>query len=266
MSKLIDISDLQFYMTQPAPCPYLPDREERKLFTTLDIENPISTFNMLAQNGFRRSHNIVYRPACQNCRLCLPSRIVLDDFDFKKRWRRIRNKNSDLVRSAHKPFFSRSQYELLSRYTSVRHREGGMDDMSAEDYAFMIESSPVQSLNFEYRFAAPEAEDTQDYRSGELAATMLVDAMRDGLSLIYSFFDPQLANRSLGTFMILDLISYSKELDLSYLYLGFWVPGSPKMHYKQDFTPLEVLLDGAWVPIDKAKQILHKTEEIHDTQ
>jgi len=221
-------------MTAPAPCPYLEGKRERKAFTSLVIPDADSVHNLLSNAGFRRSQSIAYRPACPNCNACRSVR----DFEVRRRWRRIHAKNKDVVASPARAQVSREQYRLLKKYLATRHEDGGMAAMNYRDYASMISDSPVQSLIIEYRLGeAPDA---------PLIAASVSDILRDGLSMVYSFFDPDYASRSLGSLMILEHIDRAAELGLPHVYLGYWVSGSQKMEYKRQFWPLEVLNGEDW--------------------
>lgn len=229
---------LKFYMTAPTPCPYLPGKRERKAFTSLAIDDADAVHNALSQSGFRRSQSIAYRPACANCNACRSVRVPVRDFEITKNKQRVINKNADLFSQPTQASASREQYRLLKQYLATRHPGGGMSDMSSRDYFSMVNDSPVQSMVIEYR-TGPDPE-------SPLIAAAITDIMRDGLSMVYSFFDPSAANRSLGTYMILDHIIRTADLGLPHVYLGYWVEDSPKMAYKRDFSPLEVLNGDQW--------------------
>lgn len=229
---------LQFYMTAPAPCPYIEGKRERKAFTNLAVPDADAVHNALSQSGFRRSQSIAYRPACPNCNACRSVRVPVRDFEPDRRWRRVLKRNRDIIASPAHGEASREQYRLLKKYLNTRHENGGMSAMTYRDYASMVSESPVQSLVIEYRLG--EGPDAQ------LVGASITDILRDGLSMVYSFFDPDLTSRSLGTFMILEHISRANELGLPHTYLGYWVKGSPKMEYKRSFWPLEVLSGDQW--------------------
>ena len=241
----------QFYVTAPQPCPYLEGRTERKLFTALQGEHAKTLNDSLSRQGFRRSQNVLYRPSCAECRACLSARIRVADFKPARKHRKTINRNADLIRQANSPWATEEQYEIFRAYLNNRHSDGGMADMDVFEFASMIEETPVRSRVVEY--SVKSADDPS--RSGErLIATCLTDVLEDGLSLVYSFFDPAEARRSLGIYMILDHIEIAKEAGLPYVYLGYWVPGSRKMDYKADFTGLEIYLNGSWQPLDKPKE------------
>lgn len=229
---------LQFYITAPAPCPYVSGRLERKAFTTLNVREADDLHNMLSNAGFRRSQSIAYRPACSNCNACRSVRVLVRDFEYDRRWRRVLTKNSGIVASPARAQVSREQYRLLKKYLASRHASGGMTAMTYKDYASMVSDSPVQSLIIEYRLG--------EEADAPLVAASITDVLRDGLSMVYSFFDPDMASRSLGSLMILEHISRTAELGLPHVYLGYWVSGSSKMDYKRKFRPLEVLKGEEW--------------------
>lgn len=230
----------QFYITSPQPCPYLPGRYEKKVFTHLLGEEPVSLNNMLSQAGFRRSQNIAYRPACENCQACISVRVIVSEFDPSRSFRRILARNADLRTSLMPPVATDEQYGLLRRYLDTRHAEGGMADMSRLDYVAMVEDTTVATRLVEYR--AP----VESGVAAPLAAAALTDTLDDGLSMVYSFYNPQEASRSLGTFMVLDHIERARAFGLPYVYLGYWVDGSRKMSYKTRFGPLEALFPEGW--------------------
>ena len=229
----------QFYVTAPQICPYLGDRMERKLFTSLQGLDPISLNNTLSKQGFRRSQNVLYRPACVACTACLSARIDVNKFFPSKSQRRILKRNADLRRRPNAPWATEKQYELFRRYLDVRHTEGGMADMDIFEFAAMIEETPVNSGVIEY--VSP---------LGDLIAVCLTDTFDDGLSLVYSFFDIDRTKDSIGTFMILDHIAVARAAGLPYVYLGYWVPGSDKMAYKANFSGVEIFRNQKWTPID----------------
>jgi len=202
--------------------------------------------NILTQGGFRRSQSIAYRPACETCRACVSVRVVAADFKPSRNMRRVAERNADLIGELRDAFPSSEQYSVFRGYLDARHRDGGMADMTVLDYAMMIEDSHVQTRLVEYRRRGPDSALTQR-GAGKLLAVALSDVLSDGLSMVYSFFDPDEGERSLGTFMILDHIDRARAMGLSYVYLGYWVPGSRKMDYKGRFLPQERLMPSGWM-------------------
>jgi arginine-tRNA-protein transferase len=238
----------QFFLTSPAPCPYLPDRQERKVFTHLVGERAAELNDVLTQGGFRRSQSIAYRPACETCRACISVRVLAQEFDPRP-FRRQLAANEDLVGHARASVPSAEQYSLFRSYLDARHADGGMADMTVLDYAMMIEDSHVRTQLIEYRRRGPDTGVT-GRGTGPLVAVALTDTLGDGLSMVYSFYDPELPARSLGTFLILDHIERARRLGLSYVYLGYWVEGARKMHYKSRFRPQERLTPDGWARVD----------------
>jgi arginyl-tRNA--protein-N-Asp/Glu arginylyltransferase len=230
----------QFYVTAPQPCPYLPGKVERKLFTALQGDGACHLNDVLSHQGFRRSQNVLYRPSCAGCAACLSARIVVSGFAPTRGQRRVLRRNAALERVTRSPWATETQYALFRRYLDARHATGGMADMDMGEFAAMIEESPVRSRVIEYYRPAPVASGRQ------LAAVCLTDFLSDGVSMVYSFFDPELQASSLGSFIILDHITIAAEAQLPYVYLGYWVPGSAKMNYKARFQPLEIFADGRW--------------------
>lgn len=235
----------QFYLTSPAPCPYLPDRKERKVFTHLVGERAPQVNDMLTQGGFRRSQNIAYRPACETCRACVSVRVVVDEFDVTASFNRVSRRNRDLVGRQFAAAPTSEQYSLFRSYLDSRHWEGGMADMSTLDYAMMVEDSHVNTIMIEYRRRGPDTGITGK-GTGPLMAVALTDVLGNGLSMVYSFFDTSEQFRSLGTFMILDHVERARRMGLPYVYLGYWVKGSRKMEYKTRFQPQEHLTMTGW--------------------
>lgn len=236
----------QFYLTAPSPCPYLPGQEERKVFTHLGGERASELNDVLTQGGFRRSQNIAYRPACEHCRACMSVRVVVSEFKANKSMQRIVRKNTDLLAQERTAEASSEQYDLFRTYLDSRHPGGGMSDMSVLDYASMVEESEVETRVFEFRKRDTDSGITGRSRN-PLIGVALSDVLSDGLSMVYSYFDPAEAARSLGTYMILEHLERAKRMGLPYLYLGYLVEGSPKMAYKGRFQPQERLGSRGWV-------------------
>jgi arginyl-tRNA--protein-N-Asp/Glu arginylyltransferase len=225
-----------FYATAPLPCPYLPGRTERKVVTELGGTGAEALHDRLSRGGFRRSHNIAYAPVCHGCRSCIPIRIVVADFVASRTQRRIAALNADLRAYELPPRATSEQFLLFQRYQQARHGDGDMAAMSFYDYRAMVEDTPIETWLVEYRDPADR-----------LVGACLTDRLGDGLSAVYSFFAPDLARNSLGTQSIMWLVERAQELGLPYVYLGYWVPESPKMAYKAKFRRTQVLAGGAWV-------------------
>jgi arginine-tRNA-protein transferase len=235
----------QFFLTAPSPCPYVEGQFERKVFTHLVGDKAPELNDLLTQGGFRRSQNIAYRPACEHCRACVSVRILANEFTPSRNMKRILARNADLIGSMHNAEPSTEQYSLFRSYLDARHRRGGMSDMTVLDYAMMVEDTHVETRIIEYRRRGPDSFMTGK-GEGELVAVALSDVMADGLSMVYSYFDPDLEERSLGTFMILDHINRARAAGLPHVYLGYWVSSSRKMAYKIRFTPQEHLGPKGW--------------------
>ncbi len=236
----------RFFITAPSPCPYLENRQERKIFTELSGRDAAVLNEALAKVGFRRSQSVAYRPACEGCKACISVRVATVAFHPSRNMKRIMKANTDLETSATDAIATDEQYEVLQEYLKTRHADGGMAKMGAFEYSEMVESSPVSTSLVEYRLKQ-EAAGTR--APGRLLGVAITDAMSDGLSMVYSFFDPTERRRSLGTFIILDHIIRAQKAGLPYVYLGYWVAGSPKMDYKRRFQPLEALGAKGWAPL-----------------
>lgn len=241
----------QFYVTAPQPCPYLHGRAERKLFTALAGDTANDLNNALSRQGFRRSQNVLYRPSCESCVACMSARIRVSEFTPTRTQRRIWRRNGTLRRLPTSAWATEEQYELFRRYLDERHTDGGMADMDIFEFAAMIEETPVRTRVIEYRQTEPG---TPTSEADRLIAVCLTDVLDDGLSLVYSFYDPRLEPLSLGTYIILDHIELARSAGLPFVYLGYWVPGSRKMDYKARFSALEIYKGGVWQPIGDPAQ------------
>lgn len=239
----------RFFVTSPAPCPYLPGRSERKVFTELKGPNADELNEALGRIGFRRSQTVAYRPSCLDCQACVSVRVVADAFAPSSSQKRIARRNRDLEVTECRPWATDEQFELLQRYLGVRHPGGGMASMDELDFADMVEHTPVSSYVAEYR------EPSDGSGPGRLVGACLTDRQGDGLSMIYSFYDPEHEARSgLGTYIILDHIRRAAEEGLPYVYLGYWVEGSQSMQYKVRFRPLERLGTDGWRRLGREEQ------------
>jgi arginyl-tRNA--protein-N-Asp/Glu arginylyltransferase len=217
---------------------------ERKLFTALHGEQSERLNDSLSKQGFRRSQNVLYRPSCAECSACLSARIRVADFQPTRTQRRILKRNRGLIRQATSPWATEDQYALFRRYLDSRHADGGMADMDVFEFAAMIEETAIRTRVVEY-YRPP----VDDEREPKLIAVCLTDVLDDGVSMVYSFYDPDFIQSSLGTWIILDHIAIAREAGLPYVYLGYWVPGSRKMGYKAGFDALEIFKGGSWQPI-----------------
>jgi arginine-tRNA-protein transferase len=231
----------RFFVTSPAPCPYLAGKTERKVFTELTGQHAGELNDALGRIGFRRSQGVAYRPSCLDCSACVSVRVAAGEFQPSATQRRMIRRHADLEVTACKPWATEEQYALLRRYLKSRHPDGGMVGMDESDFADMIEQSPVRTYVIEYR------EPAKDGRPGRLVGACLTDQQGDGLSMIYSFFEPNDAERpGLGTYIILDHIVRAGKAGLPYVYLGYWVENSRRMAYKARFRPIERLGPHGW--------------------
>jgi len=234
----------QFFATASVPCPYVPGRAERKLIVELTGRAAPALFDELSRAGFRRSHHFAYRPACRSCAACVPVRIAVERFVHTRSTRRVHNRNAGangalagLVLMP--PRATDEQFRLFTAYQRSRHRDSDMAAMSYGDYHSMVEDSAVRTAIVEFR--EPD---------GALVAVSLIDRLDDGVSAVYSFFDPARERASLGTWSILWLVEECRRLGLPYVYLGYWIAESAKMAYKARFPALERLTDGSWIPFE----------------
>ena len=224
---------LRLRVTRSQKCAYLHDQTEQRLAT--DISDHPDSHDRLAETGFRRVENWVYKPACPGCSACLPIRVKAEDFAGSRNITRTRAANKDLRRFDSHGQLTLDHYDMFQRYLGFRHEDGQMASMSFEEFSAMILNSPIDTTLTEYR-------DSED----GLMGCILIDRQRDGLSAVYSFFQPDQTKRSLGSFMIVDLIDRCKEIGLPYAYLGYYIEQSRKMSYKARFKPYQIFIDGVW--------------------
>ena len=235
-----------FHVSGSEPCPYLEGRRERKIFTIAPGNGAASLYDTLSKHGFRRSQYALYKPACIGCKACLSVRIRATDFEPSASQRRILQQNRHLIRKLAAPSADAAQYELFKKYVDERHCDGSMAEMTSSDFREMVELTAVRTWMVMYLDSRPS-----DSGSRRLAAACITDVLDDGVSMLYSYFDPDRGRNSLGTYMVLDhvRIANASERNLKYVYLGYWIPTSRKMEYKSRFSPLEVLRDGHWSEI-----------------
>ena len=239
--NIIFSEPLEFQVTRPSPCSYLDNHVEQRL--AADLSRHAQHHDSLAEAGFRRVENWVYKPICQNCNACLPIRIASGKPDegklkLSRNQKRVMSRNADLVRQVLPNYSRKDHYDLFSRYLNHRHSDGQMAEMDEDKYAAMISCSPIETVLVEYRL-----EDNP-------VAVVMVDIQRDGLSAVYSFFDPELDARSLGTFMVLDCAALAHDMGLPYVYLGYFIRNCGKMNYKSRFKPAEIMVGGKWQPLE----------------
>lgn len=233
---------LRLRMTRASNCAYIEGNIEQRL--AVDVTEHPEAHDQLAAAGFRRVENWVYKPVCQTCQACMPIRIDCINFRAGRNLSRIFKSNQDLTRSISTKQVNQDHYILFQEYLTHRHEDGQMAAMNFQEFSNMIHNSPIETFLVEYRDV-----------THELVACIMVDVQKDGLSAVYSFFDPLLTNRSLGTFMILDLIDMVKEMQKSYLYLGFYIAQSRKMAYKARFSPAEIFHHGQWQALSLTSEL-----------
>ena len=233
-----------FFATAPVPCPYIAGRAERKLIVELDGDSAPVFYDDLSRAGFRRSHRFAYRPVCRGCASCVPVRIAVDRFAPTRSSRRVVNLNRDLTGAVVAPRANVEDFRLFWIYQRTRHGDSEMAAMSYADYRAMVEDTPVRTGVAEFRDG-----------DGRLVAASLIDLLDDGISAVYSFYDPRQGKRSLGTWSILWLVEECRRRALPYVYLGYWIADSPKMAYKARFTGLERLVPGGWIDFPRTPGI-----------
>ncbi len=231
------VKTLTFYATPEHECSYLPQQQAQTMFADPRADINSALYTQLTFLGFRRSGSHYYRPHCEFCNACKASRIPVDRFKPNRNQRRIIKKNQDLTIHIVPTEFSEEHYSLYEKYITLRHADGDMFPPSREQYHSFIIDSPDETLFIEYRL------------EGNLVGLSVTDKLDDGLSAIYTYYEPDLANRSLGTFAILNQISEVKKLNLSYLYLGYWIKNCRKMAYKHLYNSLEILENEHWVAL-----------------
>lgn len=239
----------RFFVTSPTPCPYLPGKQERKVFTELTGPNSEELSEALGRIGFRRSQGVAYRPSCFDCTACVSVRVVTGEFQPNASQRKVLKRHADLDVKACRPWATDEQFQLLRSYLDTRHPDGGMAGMDDIDYADMVEQTPVSTSVVEYREPSTNGR-------GRLVGACVTDQQNDGLSMIYSFFAADDETRpGLGNFIIMDHILRAAEAGLPYVYLGYWINGSRRMEYKTKFRPIERLGPQGWFAFDPDQEV-----------
>ena len=226
---------LSFYATPVHECSYLPDREAVTVFADPEFRKDTALYSVLSRYGFRRSGQHIYRPRCPACQACVPVRVPVREFKPRRSQRRAWRANQDLQVIAREPLFDEEHFGLYRRYLESRHKGGGMDDPTPEQYMEFLASPWSDTVFYELRL------------DGGLLGMTVVDQLEDGLSAVYTFFDPESSRRSLGVFAVLCALAQARRQGLDWLYLGYWIKEARKMSYKTEYQPLEFFRSGHWV-------------------
>ena len=236
------LHNLQFYVTTPYKCGYLPNKLAQSLIASPQHLIDAKIYSGLIQQGFRRSGKFAYRPHCQNCRACIAVRLILNQFTPTRSQKRAYKQHADLTARIMPLHYSQQHYALYASYQSLRHHDESADQVKTqpkddeEQYRQFVCQSNVESLMIEFRDA-----------NNQIKIISVVDIVQDGVSAVYTFYDALQSKSSFGTYAIMWLADWAKNLNLPYLYLGYWIQDSPKMAYKQAFNPQEKLIDGEWL-------------------
>ncbi len=225
---------LQLYLTTESSCSYFDERMSRNLVPDPKLSLTMPIYNQLIEHGFRRSGSHCYRPHCESCQACIACRLAVNAFTSNRSQRRCLKSNEDLEISSVKAGFSDEYFELYCRYLDSRHTDGSMTNPSEADFTQFLFCSWSDTQFLEFRLGK------------QLVAVAVIDIMSNGLSAVYSFFEPEMKHRSLGTYCILKQIDYAKKRQLDYIYLGYWIEKHNKMHYKSNFKPLQIYIEEQW--------------------
>ncbi|HEX5363477.1 MAG TPA: arginyltransferase [Gallionella sp.] len=249
MSLLNDIplTALHYYLTAPYPCSYLPEREARSQVATPTFLINTPVYSRLMRMGFRRSGTHTYRAHCDACQSCISLRVEAAIFSPNRSQLRARKRHANLVATLQPLEDKAEYYELYQRYQCARHKNGGMDEDDRESYRTFLLQSHIDTMLVEFR----EPCDPAQNRQGTLRMVSVIDLLDDGLSSVYTFYDPDLPQAQLGVFNVLWQIDLCRKLQLDFVYLGYWIEASRKMAYKTQFQPAQGLVDGIWRPLDK---------------
>ena len=237
----MDIKDFNFLKSRPFQCSYLPNKNEQRLIVPINNDNGQSIFSNLSKLGFRRNLDHMYKPNCLNCSQCLSSRIDVKKFIYSKSQRRNLKRNQSFFFKEMKRDEYTQRHKLFIKYSKNRHSEGQMKNMTLHQFNDFLYNSPVESKVYDLT------------NKNQLIGSILLDFLDDGLSAVYSFYDPECIKNGLGTYMILKAIEMSDYLNLDYLYLGYWIKESKKMNYKASFNNLEIFENGKWNFMNKVK-------------
>ncbi len=234
------------YLSMPHPCSYLPGRMSTTMFVDPQSRIDNALYTNFVQHGFRRSGELIYRPYCRDCNACVPVRVPVNEFELSRAQKRVWRRNQDIIVHARPPAYDPKHFALYQRYQTARHPGSSMDDPDPERYLNFFFSRQIETVFYELRLAPTAGEDL-----GRLLGVAVVDMLRDGLSAMYTFFDPEVPARGLGVYTILWQIAEARRLGLTWLYLGYWIEECPKMAYKIRYQPLEALDKGKWVRIGR---------------
>lgn len=233
----INKNNYNFYLSNTEPCPYLADRDEKKIFLIMNDNDKSNEYENLIKNGFRRSHNILYNQVCANCNLCRSIRINVKEFTLSKSNKRIFNKNKNLFLKKLSDRPTEEQFLLFKKYLKFKHYDSEMNEMNFDDYCKMFSPSGIITKIYEY------------YYQDELVGCVISDFLEGALSMVYSFYTDSFLKNSFGKYLIIDHFRLAREISKRYVYLGYWVEGSSKMDYKNSFNSSEVLIDNTWISI-----------------
>lgn len=233
----INKNNHNFYLSNTEPCPYLANRDEKKIFLIMNDINKSTEYENLIKNGFRRSHNILYNQVCANCDLCKSIRINVKKFTLSKSNKRILNKNNNLFKKKLSDRPTEEQFLLFKKYLKFKHQDSEMNEMNFDDYCKMFSPPGIVTKIYEY------------YYQNELVGCVISDFLEGALSMVYSFYTDSFLKNSFGKYLIIDHFRLAKEISKRYVYLGYWVEGSGKMDYKNSFNSSEVLIENTWISI-----------------